>query len=326
MKKQSLLSVITGTALLMIVVALAQCTSPADEKAQAVSEPATVVDTSTVQPEVDTAVSTTTKAVVAEEASVVAPKTIEATPKALTKTPPKAAPVTKKPQDATKTTQAKSKTETATTPPPAAKEPKVETPTSTPAPKAEPKAELAATPAPKQATVKLSDFTLKSSKAVVKGSSTLHDWESKITKMEGKGSFQTKDNVLVALKDVEIKIDVKGIKSKEGKKMDDKTFETFKSDKHPSIVYTFENAAVKMGASNAVTVEASGKLSMAGTTQSVSLTANGTMLANGDLQLSVSKKIKMTDYKMEPPVMMLGTLKVGNEVTVSFDFVLEKAK
>lgn len=174
--------------------------------------------------------------------------------------------------------------------------------------------------------MKLSEFTLKSSKALIKGSSTLHDWESKITKIEGKGSFQTKDNVLVALKDVEIKIDVKGIKSKEGKKMDDKTYETFKSDKNPSIVYTFENAAVKMGASNAVTVEASGKLSMAGTTQSVSLTANGTMLANGDLQLSTSKKIKMTDYKMEPPVMMLGTLKVGNEVTVSFDFVLEKTK
>ncbi|MBK9014074.1 MAG: YceI family protein [Saprospiraceae bacterium] len=172
--------------------------------------------------------------------------------------------------------------------------------------------------------MKTADFTLKATKAVVQGSSTLHDWESKVTKMEGKGSFQTKDGELVAIKDVEIKMAVKGIISKEGKKMDDKTYETFNSNKNPNIVYTFSNATVKVDASKAVTIEASGKLTMAGVTQPVTLTATGKELSNGDLQLSVSKKIKMTDYKMEPPVMMLGTIKVGNEVTVKFDFVLEK--
>ncbi|MBX2929158.1 MAG: hypothetical protein KF852_15085 [Saprospiraceae bacterium] len=56
------------------------------------------------------------------------------------------------------------------------------------------------------------------------------------------------------------------------------------------------------------------------------LSLSGKKLPNGDLQLSVSKKLKMTDYKMEPPVMLLGTIKVGNEITVEFDFVLERVK
>ena len=114
---------------------------------------------------------------------------------------------------------------------------------------------------PKSPVVKRVAFSFKPTKALVKGSSSLHAWESNVTQMEGKGSFETIDDELVAVKDVEIKIEVKGIKSKEGRQ-------------------------------------------------------------NGDLQLSLSKKIKMTDYKMDPPVMLLGTIKVGNEVTVEFDFVL----
>jgi hypothetical protein len=61
---------------------------------------------------------------------------------------------------------------------------------------------------------------------------------------------------------------------------------------------------------------------MAGTSKPVSLSATGKQLPNGDLQLTVSKKIKMTDYNIEPPVMFLGTIKVGDEITVSFDFEL----
>ncbi|MEO5570152.1 MAG: YceI family protein [Bacteroidia bacterium] len=174
--------------------------------------------------------------------------------------------------------------------------------------------------------IKSAEFSLKSVKASIKGTSTLHAWESQITMMEGKGSFQSKDDTLSVIKDVEIKIDVNGIKSKEGKKMDKKTYEAFKSDKNPFITYSFNNALVKISASHDVTIEATGNLSMAGTTNSVSLSATGKMLPNGDLQLTASKQIKMTDYNMVPPVMFLRTIKVGNEITVSFDFVLARSK
>jgi polyisoprenoid-binding protein YceI len=170
------------------------------------------------------------------------------------------------------------------------------------------------------------DFSLKSVKATIKGTSTLRDWESKVTIMEGKGSFQLKDDELIAIKDVEIKISVKGIISEEGSKMDDKTYETFNSDKYPYIVYSFSKAVVKVNSIQGVTIETIGNLTMAGTSKTVSLVAHGQQLANGDLQLTVTKTIKMTDYNMEPPVMFLGTIKVGNEITVSFDLVLVKNK
>jgi polyisoprenoid-binding protein YceI len=169
-----------------------------------------------------------------------------------------------------------------------------------------------------------SGFTLTLSKATINGTSTLHDWESQVTEITAKGSFQVKDKSIATIQDAVIKIAVTGIKSKEGKKMDNKTYEAFKSDENPSITYAFKNAAVKISADHLVTIEAAGTLSMAGTSKPVSLSAKGKELPNGDLQLSVSKTLKMTDFNMEPPVMLLGTIKVGDEITVTFDFELSK--
>lgn len=168
-------------------------------------------------------------------------------------------------------------------------------------------------------------FTMKSVKATVQGTSSLHEWESNITKIEGKGTFQLEDEVVTSVKDAEIKITVKGIISEKGDKMDKKTYETFNSDKYPYITYSFNNAAVKTNDSQAVQMDTNGTLSMAGVSKSVPISAVGKKLPNGDLHLTVSKKLKMTDFGMEPPVMLLGTIKVGDEVTVNFDFILSKS-
>ncbi|WP_367390610.1 YceI family protein [Lewinella sp. LCG006] len=175
-----------------------------------------------------------------------------------------------------------------------------------------------------QSKLTAADFSLKSVNATISGTSTLHDWVSKVTVMEGKGSFQMEDNVLSSIKDAEIKIKVTGIKSEEGDKMDDKTYEAFNSDKYPSIIFPFSNAVVNINDTHAVSIGTTGNLTMAGTSKAVSLLAIGKELPNGDLQLTVSKTIKMTDFNMEPPVMFLGAIKVGDEITVSFDFVLSK--
>lgn len=191
-----------------------------------------------------------------------------------------------------------------------------------PIPLTQPQSPEQLTPVAQPTSLMALGFTLKLLKASIEGTSTLHAWESQVTEIEGKGEFQMKDKLITSIQDAKINIAVKGLKSKEGDKMDKKTYETFNSDEHPFITYTFSHAAVNVSASKLVTIEASGMLSMAGTSKPVSLTAKGKELANGDLQLSVSKTIKMTDYNMEPPVMFLGTIKVGDEITVRFDFEL----
>jgi polyisoprenoid-binding protein YceI len=316
MKKECLFHALAGV--LFCFMALAKCTSDGGNNRIATKAPDIPIETTSTLPNLDTI------AMALDTSAMKEPSIAQKTAAPKSKTLSIKAQKTKAVAKATS-----SKPKSTPKPLPTAAAEKLPTPTVEKEPTAAaeklpiPTAEKVPTTA---AQTMSGEFSLKSVKAVVLGTSSLHDWESKVTKMEGEGAFNTKNNELVSIKDVEIKIAVKGIKSKEGKKMDDKTYETFNSDKNPNIVYTISNAIVKIDASHAVTIEATGQLAMAGVTQPVSLSAIGIELPNGDLQLSVSKKLKMTDFNMKPPVMMLGAIKVGDEITVKFDFVLEKTK
>jgi polyisoprenoid-binding protein YceI len=157
---------------------------------------------------------------------------------------------------------------------------------------------------------------VKPNSMTVQGSSTLHEWESQITKSEWKGSFQIENLALVDIKNLEVKIPVESIKSTKGKMMDSKTYDAFNYEKFPFIVYTLTSVKINQ---NAGTIDAKGSLTMAGATRPIDLQVKYKILPGGDLQLTVSKKFKMTEFKMEPPTAMMGTIKVGDEVTVNFD-------
>ena len=63
---------------------------------------------------------------------------------------------------------------------------------------------------------------------------------------------------------------------------------------------------------------------MAGANQPIDLQqVKYKVLAGGDVQITFSKTFKMSQWKMEPPTAMMGTIKVGDEVTVNFDFIVD---
>jgi polyisoprenoid-binding protein YceI len=153
----------------------------------------------------------------------------------------------------------------------------------------------------------------------VKGTSSLHEWESVVEKLDCKATFGIDGNNLVEIKDVTVQVPVKSIKSSHGKMMDNKTFDAFTYEKYPFIVFTLSSDRINASGS---TAELKGSLAMAGTTKQIDIAIACKLLPNGDLQMSGSKKIKMTEFRMEPPTAMMGTIKVGDEVTITFDIVL----
>jgi hypothetical protein len=167
--------------------------------------------------------------------------------------------------------------------------------------------------------VEAQSLKVKNYKMTVKGTSTLHDWVSNVEKLECKTSCLIEGNKLVDIKDVLITIPVESIKSEKGKIMDNKTYDAFNYEKYPSIVFTLSNEKINAAT---LTAELNGSLVMAGTSRPIKLMTNYKILSNGDLQITGAKKIKMTEFNMEPPVAMMGTIKVGDEVTISFDIIL----
>jgi hypothetical protein len=300
-KKYFSLLIFPSIALFILFVAI-QCKPAADGKA---ADAETAPDTTAIiEPEITSIQDTTT----APEA------TIETATK--TETTSAAEPVAKT-KPTTTVEQPIEKTESKPTPEPLAKaEEKVV------APAPEPKADKETKTPPPAAAPVTASFSVKSAKGVIEGTSNLHAWKMDITKMECKGSFQSLDNTIKAVKNVEVKILVENLKSEKGKTMDQKTYDAFNSSKNPYIIFTFSSADVRTDDAGGVTIAASGSLNMAGTSKTIPITAKGKVLANGDLQLSVSKKMKMTEFNMDPPTALMGTIKVGDEVNVAFDLVL----
>ena len=163
------------------------------------------------------------------------------------------------------------------------------------------------------------NFSVKAHKLTVKGTSSLHDWQSNVEKIEAKGSFVLAGGNLIDVRDVSVKIPVKAIKSPKGKLMDSKTWDAFNYEKYPTITFLLTGRKI-----NAVknTLEAFGTLTMAGVTKPIELSLAYKVLPEGELQITGTKKIVMSEFKMEPPTAMMGTIKVGDEVEVGFDLVL----
>jgi polyisoprenoid-binding protein YceI len=163
---------------------------------------------------------------------------------------------------------------------------------------------------------------VKDYKVTVKGTSSMHDWESNVEKLECKTSYKIKNNELITIEDATLKVTVRSIKSAKGKIMDNKTYDAFDSEKHPFIIFTLRSE--KIDPEN-LTVNLTGTLEMAGITQPIDLIASYRVLTNGDFQLIGNENVKMSDYKMTPPKAMMGTIKVGDEVNITFDITFSNS-
>jgi polyisoprenoid-binding protein YceI len=148
------------------------------------------------------------------------------------------------------------------------------------------------------------------------GTSSLHDFQSKVTLASGELVINSSKQV----QSMVVEIPVKGIKSAE-KLMDTKTYEAFKSDKNPTITFKLTDTSTPEVTGNDISVTATGNLTMAGTTRKVSLKAVGKIVKPGVYQFKGSYALKMTDYKMTPPSMLI--IKVGDAITLKYDLTFE---
>ncbi len=166
------------------------------------------------------------------------------------------------------------------------------------------------------------NYTFQSGKMTISGTSTLHDWVSDVTQINFKGNVQTEDSKLASIKNVHLTIPVEGISSTKGKTMDKKTYEALQSEEHPNITCSLNSFDIKK-ANNQYNITANGKLTIAGTTKPLTLNFTGKIINSGELQFTGSKALKMTDFNIDPPRALLGTLKTGDDITIDFTVLMK---
>lgn len=160
-------------------------------------------------------------------------------------------------------------------------------------------------------------YSLKSHKVSVDGTSTLHDWSSEVTKVEWAGQLTVEGTSVKAIQNVTVTIPVKSIKSEKGGMMDDKTYEAFIEEKNPTITFKLTNATI-----SGANVKANGTLTMAGVSKPIVMNVATKVMADGSVHLSGSYPINMKDYNMIPPKAVMGTIKVGEKVTLLFELTV----
>lgn len=177
---------------------------------------------------------------------------------------------------------------------------------------------LALGPAGGQAADVAEGIEVQSFEMVVAGTSSLHDWESEATQLTVDGSLALEDGVLKAGQDAfTVRIPVSGIVSPH-KRMDRLTYDALKSKEHPSITYQLRELE-PLGDGK---LRAIGELTIAGSAQPLAMEVQSDALPGGAVQVTGSAPLAMTDFGIKPPSLMLGAIKVGDAINVTFTLTI----
>lgn len=149
---------------------------------------------------------------------------------------------------------------------------------------------------------------------VIEGTSNIHDWEMDAEKFS---SQLTATENLETISNLELKVVVDGLKSGKGG-MDKNAYKALNEDDYKTIVFKSTEISIEKTADNTYKAVAKGQLSMAGANKNVSIPFS--LKGSGqNLKLEAEHTLDMTNYDVDPPKAMFGTIKTGKEVTINFE-------
>jgi len=154
------------------------------------------------------------------------------------------------------------------------------------------------------------------SKMTLSGTSSLHDWESDITKVYLTGTGSKENGKLALIESLTITVPVKAIKS--GKSlMDDKTYNALLADKYPDIRFEINSVQLMEGK-----IESKGTLTFAGMTKVIDIKANYSFTTESTLNVKGSQRIDMTQFGVNPPTALMGTVTTGKDVSIPYEIII----
>lgn len=158
---------------------------------------------------------------------------------------------------------------------------------------------------------------------VIKGTSNVHKWESKVTQLSGSADLTFEGTQLKKLTQSRFEIPVKSIKSSKGSMMDNKTYQALKSTECANITFQLISSSLE---ANGTKLNASGTLTVACVPKTIDLVSTLKEVNNGQYTLTGSVKMKMTDFGIKPPTALLGTMVTGDDITIEYEINLLKDK
>jgi hypothetical protein len=168
----------------------------------------------------------------------------------------------------------------------------------------------------------------------LEGTSTLHNFESrtpdaKLAMTRDAATAELPDGASVsalvkgsAIRTVDVTVPVATLKS-EKSGLDKNLWKTLKADEHKNITVHLEHYTLpaKAAAGDTIALTAEGTITVAGAQRPITLEAR-MYPGGGGMWLEGHQALRMTDFGIKPPTMMLGAVKVGDQVTIQYRLLL----
>lgn len=168
-----------------------------------------------------------------------------------------------------------------------------------------------------------------SSQLWVEGKSTMKDWKCVAEVMQGAIEAVTTEpapRVLAgekAITTVGLSIPVEKLNCNNSNTMNGHMKKALKATENPVIEFrliSYELSAADAGRKGTL----NGTLRIGGVEKPIVLSVDLMAGAEGGLRVKGTYVMNMTDFGLKPPSLMLGTMKVKDQVTVGFDLLLDK--
>lgn len=166
------------------------------------------------------------------------------------------------------------------------------------------------------------------SRITVSGTSTTRDWKCDATQIQATvtgaaiASTAPAKDVSAAAKYAELTVPVAQLDCHNGT-MNEHMRKALKADAHKTIQYKIATWQLAPRSDEEGVLTTSGTLVMAGAEKPISVELTAKRIADRTWRLTGSKTLKMTEWGIKPPSLMMGTMKVRDPVTIQFEIVLE---
>jgi hypothetical protein len=168
----------------------------------------------------------------------------------------------------------------------------------------------------------------------LEGTSTVHDFECRSTEVDltlrGEAAgLHASDAAGLAgfirasgVRGAALRVPVASLRSAKAA-LDKNLRRAMRAEEHPHVRFELDRYTLSGGTApgDTIPIRAEGRLTVAGRERTITLDARAVGAADG-VWLEGSHALLMSDYGIKPPTMMLGTLRVGDRITVRYRLLL----
>ncbi len=165
----------------------------------------------------------------------------------------------------------------------------------------------------------------------INGGSTVGSWDADVNTILASFTvdFETLKNLDESRNGIftlqNFSIPVKDIDSDAGNRMTRNIHNYLKEGQHPEITFTLNDAVLTPNTTSEgarFEIETTGTITAAGVSRDVTLTLVGELMENGDIVFSGTQQMGFSDFNIDRPSAMLGTIRASEDLEIEYRLVL----